>query len=76
MWLEGFDRGLYQFFIRYIFTPVAAPSYSLPRKIVGMLTSYAFVLVWHGLYRSDPPPAVEAMQSVPSPPGTTSFGPF
>ncbi|CAD5211841.1 unnamed protein product [Bursaphelenchus okinawaensis] len=45
---RGFDRGLYIFFKQYIFVPICAPTFSLPRKIVGVLVSYSFVLLWHG----------------------------
>ncbi|CAJ0585850.1 unnamed protein product, partial [Mesorhabditis spiculigera] len=47
---RAFDRGLYQFFKRYIFIPICAPSFSLPRKICGVLVSFGFVLLWHGFY--------------------------
>ncbi|CAB3410948.1 unnamed protein product [Caenorhabditis bovis] len=49
VWRE-FDRGLYQFFKKYIFVPICAPTFSLPRKILGVLISYGFVLLWHGFY--------------------------
>jgi hypothetical protein len=45
---RGFDRGLYDFFKVYIFVPVCMPTFSLPRKIFGVLVSYTFVLLWHG----------------------------
>lgn len=43
-----FDRGLYDFFKEYIFLPICRPTFSIPRKIFGVLVSYAFVLLWHG----------------------------
>uniref|UniRef100_A0A1I7WE55 Protein-cysteine N-palmitoyltransferase HHAT n=1 Tax=Heterorhabditis bacteriophora TaxID=37862 RepID=A0A1I7WE55_HETBA len=49
IWRE-FDRGLYQFFKEYIFIPICAPSFSLRRKIIGVIVSYSFVLLWHGFY--------------------------
>ncbi|VDP02394.1 unnamed protein product [Heligmosomoides polygyrus] len=49
VWRE-FDRGLYQFFKQYIFVPICAPTFSLPRKVFGVLVSYSFVLLWHGVY--------------------------
>ncbi|CAP30285.1 Protein CBR-HHAT-1 [Caenorhabditis briggsae] len=49
VWRE-FDRGLYQFFKTYIFIPICAPTFSLPRKIFGVFISYGFVLLWHGFY--------------------------
>ncbi|KAK6024029.1 MBOAT family protein [Ostertagia ostertagi] len=49
VWRE-FDRGLYQFFKCYIFVPICAPTFSLKRKVFGVLVSYAFVLLWHGFY--------------------------
>lgn len=45
---RGFDRGLYEFFKVYLFVPICAPTFSLPRKIFGVLVSYMFVLLWHG----------------------------
>ncbi|CAI4227284.1 unnamed protein product [Auanema sp. JU1783] len=49
IWRE-FDRGLYQFFKNYIFVPICAPTFSLPRKIFGVFVSYGFVLIWHGFH--------------------------
>uniref|UniRef100_A0A0N4WSD6 MBOAT family protein n=1 Tax=Haemonchus placei TaxID=6290 RepID=A0A0N4WSD6_HAEPC len=49
VWRE-FDRGLYQFFKTYIFVPICAPTFSLPRKVFGVFVSYSFVLLWHGFY--------------------------
>ncbi|ETN69724.1 MBOAT family protein [Necator americanus] len=49
VWRE-FDRGLYQFFKTYIFVPICEPTFSLPRKVTGVLVSYSFVLLWHGFY--------------------------
>ncbi|WKX94176.1 hypothetical protein Q1695_011442 [Nippostrongylus brasiliensis] len=49
IWRE-FDRGLYQFFKQYIFVPICAPTFSLPRKVFGVIVSYSFVLLWHGFY--------------------------
>jgi hypothetical protein len=45
---RGFDRGLYEFFKVYMFVPICAPTFSLTRKIFGVLVSYTFVLLWHG----------------------------
>lgn len=45
---RGFDRGLYAFFKAYIFLPICAPSFSTGKKILGVLLSYTFVLLWHG----------------------------
>ncbi|KAK0394830.1 hypothetical protein QR680_000953 [Steinernema hermaphroditum] len=47
---RNFDRGLYAFFKKYIFVPICQPTFSLPRKLFGVLLSYSFVLLWHGFY--------------------------
>lgn len=49
VWRE-FDRGLYQFFKKYIFIPICTPTFSIQRKIFGVIVSYSFVLLWHGFY--------------------------
>ncbi|RCN28726.1 hypothetical protein ANCCAN_25529 [Ancylostoma caninum] len=49
VWRE-FDRGLYQFFKNYIFVPICEPTFSLGRKVTGVMVSYSFVLLWHGFY--------------------------
>ena len=46
-----FDRGLYAYFKEYIFIPICAPTFSIPRKIFGVLASYTFVLIWHGIFQ-------------------------
>uniref|UniRef100_A0A7E4W0H9 MBOAT family protein n=1 Tax=Panagrellus redivivus TaxID=6233 RepID=A0A7E4W0H9_PANRE len=45
---RGFDRGLYAYFKEYIFIPICEPTFSVSRKIFGVLASYTFVLIWHG----------------------------
>ncbi|KAI6219284.1 Protein-cysteine N-palmitoyltransferase Rasp [Aphelenchoides besseyi] len=45
---RGFDRGLYDFFKEYLHLPICQPTFSFPRKILGILISYGFVLMWHG----------------------------
>lgn len=50
---RGFDRGLYAFFKAYIFLPICAPTFSTLRKIIGVLVSYSFVLIWHGLHHQN-----------------------
>ncbi|EFO13009.1 hhat protein, partial [Loa loa] len=45
-----FDPGLYSFFKTYIFIPICAPTFSLKRKIFGVILSYGFVLLWHGIH--------------------------
>lgn len=47
---RAFDRGLYAFFKEYIFIPICAPTFSTTRKIFGVLVSYGFVLLWHGMH--------------------------
>ncbi|EYC07479.1 hypothetical protein Y032_0070g455 [Ancylostoma ceylanicum] len=49
VWRE-FDRGLYQFFKNYIFVPICEPTFSMGRKVTGVMVSYSFVLLWHGFY--------------------------
>ncbi|MFH4978016.1 hypothetical protein AB6A40_004725 [Gnathostoma spinigerum] len=50
---RNFDRGLYAFFKKYIFVPICAPTFSITRKLFGLLISYAFVLLWHGVIHSN-----------------------
>lgn len=50
---RNFDRGLYNFFKRYIFIPICGPTFSLQRKILGVLISFGFVLLWHGFYHQN-----------------------
>ncbi|MCP9263693.1 Serine/threonine-protein phosphatase 4 regulatory subunit 4 [Dirofilaria immitis] len=45
-----FDRGLYSFFKTYIYIPICAPTFSMQRKIFGIVVSYSFVLLWHGVH--------------------------
>uniref|UniRef100_A0A0M3J026 Protein-cysteine N-palmitoyltransferase HHAT (inferred by orthology to a human protein) n=1 Tax=Anisakis simplex TaxID=6269 RepID=A0A0M3J026_ANISI len=52
MW-RNFDRGLYSFFKQYIFIPIAAPTFSLSRKIFAVFVCYGFVLIWHGFNTSN-----------------------
>ncbi|TMS34398.1 hypothetical protein L596_002003 [Steinernema carpocapsae] len=47
---RSFDRGLYLFFKKYIFVPICYPTFSMSRKLFGVLLSYSFVLLWHGFY--------------------------
>uniref|UniRef100_A0A914HT95 Uncharacterized protein n=1 Tax=Globodera rostochiensis TaxID=31243 RepID=A0A914HT95_GLORO len=47
---RGFDRGLYCFFKEYIFIPICRPTFSLARKLVGIIVSFTFVLLWHGFF--------------------------
>ncbi|GMT14994.1 hypothetical protein PFISCL1PPCAC_6291, partial [Pristionchus fissidentatus] len=47
---RSFDRGLYQFFKKYIFIPICQPDFTLWKKIFGVFISYGFVLLWHGFY--------------------------
>ncbi|VDO58066.1 unnamed protein product [Brugia timori] len=44
-----FDPGLYSFFKTYIFIPICTPTFSIKRKIFGVIISYGFVLLWHGI---------------------------
>ncbi|CAG9532238.1 unnamed protein product [Cercopithifilaria johnstoni] len=48
-----FDHGLYSFFKTYIFIPICTPTFSIQRKIFGVILSYGFVLLWHGINRAN-----------------------
>uniref|UniRef100_A0A915PVF1 Acyltransferase 3 domain-containing protein n=1 Tax=Setaria digitata TaxID=48799 RepID=A0A915PVF1_9BILA len=48
-----FDRGLYGFFKEYIFIPICTPTFSLKRKLFGVVLSYSFVLLWHGIHHAN-----------------------
>uniref|UniRef100_A0A914WJF1 Protein-cysteine N-palmitoyltransferase Rasp n=1 Tax=Plectus sambesii TaxID=2011161 RepID=A0A914WJF1_9BILA len=50
---RNFDRGLYAFFKQYIFVPICQPTFSLPRKLFGVIISYMFVLLWHGFHHNN-----------------------
>lgn len=45
---RSFDRGLYDFFKYYIYVPIAGPTFSITKKLLGLSVSYAFVFLWHG----------------------------
>ena len=45
-----FDRGLYVWFKTYIFVPICRPTFSIPRRLLGLASAYTFVLIWHGFY--------------------------
>ncbi|XP_063983385.1 protein-cysteine N-palmitoyltransferase Rasp [Diachasmimorpha longicaudata] len=47
MW-KHFDRGLYQFLIRYIYVPIASMEIPL-KKILASFISFGFVFLWHGV---------------------------
>ncbi|XP_034934455.1 protein-cysteine N-palmitoyltransferase Rasp [Chelonus insularis] len=49
MW-KHFDRGLYQFLVRYIYGPIVRLNIPLSR-IVASFLSFSFIYVWHGLHQ-------------------------
>ncbi|XP_055611307.1 protein-cysteine N-palmitoyltransferase Rasp [Uranotaenia lowii] len=49
MW-KFFDRGLYEFLFKYIYTELCTKTSSGIRKIMASLTTFVFIYVWHGLY--------------------------
>ncbi|XP_055541267.1 protein-cysteine N-palmitoyltransferase Rasp isoform X3 [Wyeomyia smithii] len=49
MW-KFFDRGLYEFLFRYIYTQLCTKTSSGVRKIMASLATFMFIYVWHGLY--------------------------
>ncbi|XP_044596502.1 protein-cysteine N-palmitoyltransferase HHAT-like isoform X2 [Cotesia glomerata] len=46
LWRE-FDRGLYLFLVKYIYSPIISYKSSLSKLFASMLT-FSFVYVWHG----------------------------
>lgn len=51
MW-KMFDRGLYEFLKRHIYIPMGGSRQGRMRRQVASLTSFAFVLLWHGVTNS------------------------
>ncbi|XP_058447666.1 protein-cysteine N-palmitoyltransferase Rasp [Malaya genurostris] len=49
MW-KFFDRGLYEFLFRYIYTQLCTKTSSGTRKIVASSVTFIFIYIWHGLY--------------------------
>ncbi|KAH0563937.1 protein-cysteine N-palmitoyltransferase Rasp-like [Cotesia glomerata] len=47
MW-KHFDRGLYQFLVKYIYGPIAQYNFPLKKFFASFLT-FSFIYVWHGL---------------------------
>ena len=47
MW-KYFDRGFYQFLMRYIFIPVGGSQHGLVRQITGSILCFAYIFYWHG----------------------------
>ncbi|XP_053694942.1 protein-cysteine N-palmitoyltransferase Rasp [Sabethes cyaneus] len=49
MW-KFFDRGLYEFLFKYIYTELCTKTSSNARKILASSVTFVFIYVWHGLY--------------------------
>lgn len=49
MW-KFFDRGLYEFLFRYIYTQLCTKTSSGARKIMASSITFVFIYIWHGLY--------------------------
>uniref|UniRef100_A0A182Y6I9 Uncharacterized protein n=1 Tax=Anopheles stephensi TaxID=30069 RepID=A0A182Y6I9_ANOST len=49
MW-KFFDRSLYEFLFKYIYTELCTKTSALPRKIVASLATFAFIYIWHGVF--------------------------
>ncbi|XP_057327716.1 protein-cysteine N-palmitoyltransferase HHAT-like [Microplitis mediator] len=47
LWRD-FDRGLYQFLIKYIYGPLISYKFPLTKLIASFLT-FGFIYIWHGL---------------------------
>ncbi|XP_074097438.1 protein-cysteine N-palmitoyltransferase Rasp-like isoform X2 [Cotesia typhae] len=47
MW-KHFDRGLYQFLVKYIYGPIAQYNFPLKKFFASFLT-FGFIYIWHGL---------------------------
>uniref|UniRef100_A0A182SKW2 Uncharacterized protein n=1 Tax=Anopheles maculatus TaxID=74869 RepID=A0A182SKW2_9DIPT len=49
MW-KFFDRSLYEFLFKYIYTELCTKTSALPRKILASLATFAFIYIWHGVF--------------------------
>ncbi|XP_058823226.1 protein-cysteine N-palmitoyltransferase Rasp-like [Topomyia yanbarensis] len=49
MW-KFFDRGLYEFLFRYIYTQLCTTTSCGTRKILASSITFVFIYIWHGLY--------------------------
>uniref|UniRef100_A0A182JYR4 Uncharacterized protein n=1 Tax=Anopheles christyi TaxID=43041 RepID=A0A182JYR4_9DIPT len=49
MW-KYFDRSLYEFLFKYIYTELCTKTSSLPRKVLASLATFAFIYIWHGVF--------------------------
>uniref|UniRef100_A0A182RLE5 Protein-cysteine N-palmitoyltransferase Rasp n=1 Tax=Anopheles funestus TaxID=62324 RepID=A0A182RLE5_ANOFN len=49
MW-KFFDRSLYEFLFKYIYTELCTKTSGLPRKILASLATFAFIYIWHGVF--------------------------
>ncbi|XP_063700245.1 protein-cysteine N-palmitoyltransferase Rasp-like [Culicoides brevitarsis] len=51
MW-KHFDHGLYEFLFKYIYAQLCPKKAPLIRKFLSSLVTFAFIYLWHGLYKS------------------------
>ncbi|XP_055638565.1 protein-cysteine N-palmitoyltransferase Rasp [Toxorhynchites rutilus septentrionalis] len=49
MW-KYFDRGLYEFLFKYIYTQLCTKTSSHTRKVLASSITFIFIYIWHGLY--------------------------
>ncbi|XP_052863335.1 protein-cysteine N-palmitoyltransferase Rasp [Anopheles cruzii] len=49
MW-KYFDRSLYEFLFKYIYTQLCTKTSPLLQKVVASLATFAFIYVWHGVF--------------------------
>ncbi|XP_040157622.1 protein-cysteine N-palmitoyltransferase Rasp [Anopheles arabiensis] len=49
MW-KYFDRSLYEFLFKYIYTELCTKTSGLPRKVLASLATFAFIYIWHGVF--------------------------
>ncbi|XP_058129290.1 protein-cysteine N-palmitoyltransferase Rasp [Anopheles ziemanni] len=49
MW-KYFDRSLYEFLFKYIYTQLCTKTSPMPQKILASLATFAFIYVWHGVF--------------------------
>uniref|UniRef100_A0A182LTF9 Uncharacterized protein n=1 Tax=Anopheles culicifacies TaxID=139723 RepID=A0A182LTF9_9DIPT len=49
MW-KFFDRSLYEFLFKYIYTELCTKTSGLVRKLLASLATFAFIYIWHGVF--------------------------
>ncbi|XP_050090372.1 protein-cysteine N-palmitoyltransferase Rasp [Anopheles aquasalis] len=50
MW-KYFDRSLYEFLFKYIYTQLCARTSPMAQKVLASLATFAFIYVWHGVFK-------------------------